>query len=359
MRCRWCVCVSFLVLLACLLFVSSQANAQDILVPAGTLLRCTMNEPNFSSATAQIGDPVLCHLGSVQEFGHNAFPRGAYMSGHLEADKEPGNFFGKGYMKIVFDRIGTPNADVNLDTKIIAARNYPVDKEGDIKGKGHAKRDVIEWMFPPLWPWKVITLPARGPRPTLKGEQILTLRLMEDVTIPHTVASYSSRDWRPPYAQLRTQPSAYQPRQIARVSAPPPANTLTGTSGNALTNTGYVLSVDPAFREPARTQTPPPGPAPAQSQVTPAMPSAAPALNNDPRTSSASLTLIALRNETIYAVSEYWLAGDRLAYVLPSGAQESCPLNDVDLMRTTQLNSERGLTVSFREASAPLHQPSL
>jgi len=26
--------------------------AQDILVPAGTLLQCTMEEPNFSSATA-------------------------------------------------------------------------------------------------------------------------------------------------------------------------------------------------------------------------------------------------------------------------------------------------------------------
>ena len=369
MRFRWCVCVSTLVLLACFLVVSSQANAQDILVPAGTLLRCTMNEPNFSSATAQIGDPVLCHLGSVQEFGHNAFPRGAYMSGHLEADKEPGHFFGKGYLRIVFDRIGTPNADVNVDTKVIAARNYPVDKEGDIKGKGHAKRDVIEWMFPPLWPWKVITLPARGPRPTLKGEQILTLRLMEDVTIPRSVATYNSRDWRPPYAQLRTQPSAYQqpayqPRQVARVSAPAPANPLPSGSANTLTNTGYVLSVDPAFKEPARTQAAPASPAAVQTQAAPpAVPSAAPALNpglnNDPRTSSASLTLIALRNETIYAVSEYWLAGDRLAYVLPSGTQETCPLNDVDLMRTTQLNSERGITVSFHEASAPPHQPAL
>ena len=27
-------------------------------VPAGTLLRCTLDEPNFSSRTAQIGDPT-------------------------------------------------------------------------------------------------------------------------------------------------------------------------------------------------------------------------------------------------------------------------------------------------------------
>jgi hypothetical protein len=36
-------------------------RAQDQLVPAGTLLQCTMDEPNFSSATAAVGDPVLCH----------------------------------------------------------------------------------------------------------------------------------------------------------------------------------------------------------------------------------------------------------------------------------------------------------
>ena len=343
MRSRWCVS-----LLVCLVspFASSIASAQDILVPAGTLLRCTMNEPNFSSATAQVGDPVLCHLGSVQQFGHNAFPRGAYMTGHLEADKDPGHFWGKGYLKIVFDRIGTPNADINVSTKIIGTRNYSVNKEGDIKGKGHPKRDVIEWMIPPLWPWKVLMLPARGPRPTLKGEQILSLRLMEDVTIPGPTPSQNSRDWRPPHAQLREQPSAYQPRQIAPFNNAP-----------AMTNTGFVTSVDPGFRQLTESERLTAGqePVPPPAAAPPALTMVSPA--NDPRTSSSSLTLIALRNETIWAVTEYWLAGDRLDYVLPSGARESCALNDVDLMRTTQLNAERGKSVTFREA--PAHQATL
>jgi hypothetical protein len=328
-------------------FASSKANAQDVLVPAGTLLRCTMNEPNFSSATSQVGDPVLCHLGSVQQFGRNAFPRGAYMTGHLEAEKDPGHFWGKGYLKIVFDRIGTPNADINVSTKIIGTRNYPVNKEGDIKGKGHPRRDVIEWMIPPLWPWKVIMLPARGPRPTLKGEQILTLRLMEDVTIPRPTPSYNSRDWRPPHAQLREQPSAYQyssnPQSDLRQSA---VETVTRPT---MTNTGFVTSVDPAFRQVSQQQAAPVRPAQAEPPA-PVAPTLEPA--GVPRTSSSSLTLIALRNETIWAVTEYWLAGDRLDYVLPSGAHESCALNDVDLMRTTQLNSERGKSVTFRDAPA-------
>src|SRR6266700_7530468 len=128
------------------LLVSPTVRAQETVVPAGTLLRCTMSEPNFSSATAQVGDPVLCHLAAVQVFGHNVFPRGAYMCGHLETEKEPGHFIGKGYLKIVFDRMALPNTERALDTKIVAARGYHVDKQGDIRGKGHAKRDVIEWL---------------------------------------------------------------------------------------------------------------------------------------------------------------------------------------------------------------------
>jgi hypothetical protein len=159
-------------------------RAQEVLVPAGTLLHCTMNEPNFSSATADIGDPVLCHLSGVQEFGRVAFPRGSYLQGHLEADREPGHFVGKGFLRLEFDRIGLPNTDVPVPSKVVSLRGYRVDREGDIIGKGHAKRDAVEWLFPPLWPWKVLALPARGPRPTLKGESQLTLRLMDDIVIP-------------------------------------------------------------------------------------------------------------------------------------------------------------------------------
>ena len=42
---------------------------KDVLIPAGTLLQCTLNEPDFSSGTATVGDPVVCHLRAQQEFG--------------------------------------------------------------------------------------------------------------------------------------------------------------------------------------------------------------------------------------------------------------------------------------------------
>jgi hypothetical protein len=139
-----------LISLFCLLLCQTGISAQEVVVPAGTLLHCTLDEPNFSSATADIGDPVLCHLSSLQQFGRTVFPRGSYLQGHLEAAKEPGHFFGKGYLQIQFDRIGLPNTDIPIPSKIIVAHGYRVDRQGDIVGHGHAKRDAIEWMIPPL-----------------------------------------------------------------------------------------------------------------------------------------------------------------------------------------------------------------
>ena len=64
-----------------------------------------------------------------------------------------------------------------------------------------------------------------------------------------------------------------------------------------------------------------------------------------------TLTLLALRSETIYAVTRYWLDGERLDYLLPSGKRGTCGLNELDLVRTTQLNSERGISVIFSDLS--------
>src|SRR5438270_9481405 len=127
--------------------LSQDASAREVVLPAGTLLQCTLNEPNFSSATVDIGDPVLCHLRGQTEFGQQAFPRGSYLVGHLEGAKDPGHFWGKGYLKLQFDRIGLPTGDLPLEAKVIATRGYKVDKQGKIDGKGHPRRDVVEWMI--------------------------------------------------------------------------------------------------------------------------------------------------------------------------------------------------------------------
>src|SRR5438874_2156337 len=64
-------------------------------------------------------------------------------------------------------------------------------------------------MIPPLWPWKVAMLPARGPRPTLKGEEPMQLRLMDDIVVPKTLAARFDHSDRPPYASSSTRPSSF------------------------------------------------------------------------------------------------------------------------------------------------------
>ncbi len=123
-------------LLGLFVFSSQDASARDVVLPAGTLLQCTLNEPNFSSATVDVGDPVLCHLRGITEFGQQAFPRGSYLVGHLEAAKDPGHFWGKGYLKLQFDRIGVPSGDLPLEAKVISTRGYKVDKTGKDRRQG-------------------------------------------------------------------------------------------------------------------------------------------------------------------------------------------------------------------------------
>src|ERR1700676_5196432 len=162
--------------------IAARAATSDEIIPAGTLLQCTLDEPNFSAKTAQVGDPVLCYLSHVAAFGHSVFPRGAELSGHLQDYQNPGHFVGKGWIQGVFDGLILPGAQVlPLSAKVISAPRMKVDAEGKVHGKGHPKRDAILWAIPIFWPVKIITLPARGPFPAFKGETRLTLRLMDDM----------------------------------------------------------------------------------------------------------------------------------------------------------------------------------
>jgi hypothetical protein len=299
------------------LFLGVQAStrAQDILVPAGTLLHCTLDEPNFSSATADIGDPVICHLSALRQFGKAVFPRGSYLGGHLEADKEPGHFVGKGYLKLEFDRIGFPDSDIPVPSKIISAKGYKVDKKGDIVGKGHATRDTVEWLIPPLWPWKILTLPARGPRPTLKGEEQITVRLMDDIDVPRLGAAAQSYDH---------PPSAYHSQSFHKPAAFQGAE----SSAKVVTNISAERSA-PASSAPVDDDS--------QAPIAPA---------RTPRTTSvasgqpARVRLIALKSESVYAVTNYRIDGGSLSYVLASGATGSVDVTEIDWRATSRLNAE-------------------
>lgn len=76
---------SMILTVACFSFAIpcfTQDNGNEI-IPAGTLLQCTISDPNFSSKTVALRDPVLCHLNSLSAFGHAVFRRGAELGGHF------------------------------------------------------------------------------------------------------------------------------------------------------------------------------------------------------------------------------------------------------------------------------------
>jgi len=309
--------------------VQASAQAQNVLVPAGTLLRCTLDEPNFSSATADIGDPVVCHLSALRQFGKTVLPRGSYLGGHLEADKEPGHFVGKGYLKIEFDRIGFPESDIPVPSKIIAAKGYRVDKKGDIVGKGHATRDTVEWLLPPLWPWKILTLPRRGPRPTLKGEEQITVRLMDDIDVPRLGASARTYD-RPP------APAAYHSQSL-RKPASLDTSEPTAKADSHVSEINYDAA-SPRVESVASSEVS--SDANVNSRSSDAVATEVIQASPIPSRQPARVRLIALKSENVYAVANYRINGGSLSYVLVDGGRGSVDVTEVDWRTTTRLNAE-------------------
>lgn len=288
-----------LTILCCLCAVS-QAAVRDI-IPAGTILHCTVNETNFSSKTAMVGDPILCHLGPVGAFGHSVLPRGAELGGHLEDVKNPGHFVGKGWMQLTFDRLILPGAQIlPLEAKEVPSPHLKVDAEGKIRGKGHAVRDTVEWMIPVLWPIKVLMLPARGPYPALKGETRLSMRLMEDIEIPYPMAARNSIPM-PPWASG----NQYHP---------------TSSQGDYRNSQGPGLQTA-VYSDRPLTQ------------------------GTGRNASSAQLTVVVFKGGAAFMARDYWLQGGQLHCVSENGENQMFPLEKMDLDRTVSVNRQRNVDI--------------
>jgi len=224
-------------------------------------------------------------------------------------------------LKIEFDRIGFPDSDIPMPSKIIAAKGYKVDKKGDIVGKGHATRDTVEWLIPPLWLWKVLTLPRRGPRPTLKGEEQITVRLMDDIDVPRQGASLRSYERPPAPASYHSQ-SFRMP--VSLKNSEKPANDAPDISEIGYEATNAAPDGATTTNASATSE------APAQMVRTSSVVTGQP----------ARVRLIALKSENVYAVTNYRINGGSLSYVLASGGTGSVDLTEVDWRATSRLNGE-------------------
>lgn len=199
-------------------------HASEQLIPAGSLIQCTISEHKLSSKNTAVGDPVLCQVGHAERYGRSVLPYNSYLVGRFEDYKDPGHFVGKGWMELKFDRmVIEPNTVIPIDARVVDVPGYKVDREGRILGKGHAVRDVVLWSIPILWPVDLMMLPMRGPRPTLKEETRVTLKVMDDLEVPNT-----GEPQRDPYGLIQRSPSAYS-AQPAAPEAPQDAAPETAT----------------------------------------------------------------------------------------------------------------------------------
>jgi hypothetical protein len=161
--------------------------------------------------------------------------------------------------------------------------------------------------LPPLWPWKVLTLPLRGPQPALKGESQLTLRVMEDIVVPRSAMLQPG--WHYFGESSALQPSGEATPAASKDTAPVP---------------------QPAAAQPVQR----PMPAAARAQT---VGDVAPERTDG----SSRITFIALKSEQTYAVARYRIDGKQVNYVLASGAAGAIGVSDVDWIKTSQLNAQR------------------
>ncbi len=286
------------------------------LIPAGSLIQCTVAEPKLSSKTADIGDPVLCQVSRVELYGRSVLPYGSYLVGRFEEYKDPGHFVGKGWMELRFERmVIPPDRVLPVAAKVVYAPKYDVDKQGRIHGNGHPVRDTIEWMIPVLWPIDLINLPRRGPRPQLKAETRLTLKLMDDLGVPMPAQTASTNNY-------------YYPQQ----SPPPQQNPY-----------GFTQRPPAAYYAPQAAPPPPPRPY--------YVPMVAPA----PRpvfVAPRVVTVLMLRDGYGQFASDYWYEGPRqVRYVAMDGASVVIPADALDFPRTVEVNRVRGVSFNIRSAS--------
>jgi hypothetical protein len=64
---------------------------------------------------------------------------------------------------------------------------------------------------------------------------------------------------------------------------------------------------------------------------------------SSPASGTGYLTLLAFKDSSVVIVVEYWLEGDWLYYITPSGHRLSQPLDRLDQPLTQQLNRERNV----------------
>src|SRR3989441_5276992 len=110
-------------------------------------------------------------------------PRGSKVLGNVMESKQAGRLVGRAQTQIVLTSIFTADScEYPIDAKILEAGRYTANREGVIVGRGHARRDLFELLFPPTTIYQLIRIPSRGPSLVIDSETPITIKLMEPLT---------------------------------------------------------------------------------------------------------------------------------------------------------------------------------
>lgn len=286
-------------LLPLIVFCSVAGRASENIIPAGSLIECTVSEHHFSSKTAAVGDPVLCQAGLLEGAWGSAIPYGTTLVGRFTEYKDPGHFVGKGWMELKFDRmILPPDRVIPLAAKVVYVPGLRVDKYGRILGSGHAVRDIVEWSIPILWPIDLLALPRRGPRPVLKDETRLRLKVMDDMAVPGNDAA---------------------PRTMLPMSSASP--------------NPYGFATRPPAIMPSVYRQPLP----------------APIIQSPPPSRNRQMTILMLNDGNGRLATNYWLEGNQqIRYIAANGASIVIPIDRLNVEATTEINNRRGVPFIIR-----------
>jgi hypothetical protein len=64
--------------------------------------------------------------------------------------------------------------------------------------------------------------------------------------------------------------------------------------------------------------------------------------------SSDTEVVLFLKDGTVYAITDYWIADNKLHYVTNYGGENSIPLDQLDMQRTVDVNAKRGVNITLR-----------
>src|SRR5262245_14397955 len=170
--------------------VASRTNSCAQTLPAGLVIRI---EPDETLVAGKTDGPLLLTVTSdVRLFPGKPpiVPRSSKVFAKTVESKQAGRLWGRAHYSLAIDSILTPNdCEYSIDAKLIEAAKFKINKKESIVGKGHARRDVVLWLFPPTTLYQLIRLPARGPKLVLDEESTLAIRLLQPVHLQESEAN--------------------------------------------------------------------------------------------------------------------------------------------------------------------------